>query len=246
MEAGPLGLVEAKPLRGTWPAGASFVKGHIPAAVLVSLVLHMAGIAWLANEVLFGRGAQANRDASEIHAQLSVSSSNAAPLALEVPVANSLVAPSLEKREARDPAQDIAENNSAVHADRMLPVRERAQRKTEIVSPFLPPEQVERAAYPLSAPDLRPLQLFVTEYSGMPIRLRLFVDSKGSVVDVKIIRALPTDEDAAALLVQIWERVGFVPARRQGAEVASYQDVEFELADRLGVPLVHLTPMDTP
>jgi hypothetical protein len=215
-------------------------------ALLASLMLHVGCMAWLSNEVLFGRGPQANRIAQGMHAQLMVSRGSGASAALELPVANRTLLPSLEKHEAPEPSEAAADDHSALHADRMLPLRERAERKTEIVSPFLPPEQVERAAYPLSAPDLRPLQLFVTEYSGTPIRLRLFVDSKGSVVDVKIVRALPRDEDAAALLVQIWERVGFVPARRQGAEVASYQDVEFELADRLGVPVVRLTPLNPP
>ncbi len=199
----------------------------IIATVVLSGLLHLAALAWLTDTLLLGREPHPNPAPAGITVNI------------DSRVAGAPHVPQPGTQASSPPAGSIpAGTPERGPSDPMMAVHEHAQTRAAAPSPFLPPNQVERAAYPLSAPNLRPLQLLVKAYSGTPIRLRLYVDVRGSVVDVKILHALPMDEEAATLLVQVWERVGFVPARRDGREVASYQDVEFQLADRSGGAVV--------
>lgn len=209
---------------------------YLAAALILSALLHVAGAVWLSDTLLFGRAPLPNRAKLEVALALRVPTGGAlTPLSTGVAPTPSSPSPA-----AADPAATgvrAANLGTSPSFDPHLPPHEGAEHRPNVVSPFLPPEEVERAAYPLSSPDLSPFQVVKT-YSGMPIRLRLFVDAHGNVVDVKILHALDVDDEAAALLVQIWERVGFVPARRAGAEVASFQDVEFQLTDKTGEIIV--------
>ena len=88
---------------------------------------------------------------------------------------------------------------------------------------YLPSQVLDRAALPRSAPDERMLAGVL--FSGLPMKVRLFIDAAGSVVDVEILQA---DEDAEALqqLRRMFIATLFIAGRHQGADVASYKDVE--------------------
>lgn len=65
--------------------------------------------------------------------------------------------------------------------------------------------------------------------SGLPIRVRAYIDRSGNVVDVIPLSVETNDESAFALIAQMLVRTKFNPARRQSANVASYKDLEFKI-----------------
>lgn len=93
---------------------------------------------------------------------------------------------------------------------------------------FRSPDQVDRIAIAFPSPDIPSLSGL--SWSGIPIRLRLFVDASGRCVDVKFLRA---SEDAVTLehLRSMFLETHFIPARRAGVEVDSYRDIELVVSD---------------
>lgn len=91
---------------------------------------------------------------------------------------------------------------------------------------YVPPTDLDRAALPRSAPDLSMLEGL--PFSGLPLRLRLFVDRAGLVDDVTVLQT-GDDEAVTERVRQMFLRTAFVAGRRQGVDVASYKDVELTL-----------------
>lgn len=93
---------------------------------------------------------------------------------------------------------------------------------------FRSPAELDRAALALSAPDLD--MLSGVTWSGLPLKLRLFVDAKGAVVDVEVLRS----QDGAEVLARVRKMLmamSFIPGRLNGADVDSYKDVELSLSE---------------
>lgn len=67
-------------------------------------------------------------------------------------------------------------------------------------------------------------------WSGLPIRLRLFVDAAGVVVDVAVLQSGDTD-DVMERVRQMFLSTGFIAARANGLDVPSYKDVEIAVGD---------------
>lgn len=92
---------------------------------------------------------------------------------------------------------------------------------------------------PRSAPDER----FVDEVhrSGLPIRVRLFVEADGSVSSADVLSLVPGDEEAAQSVVAMFRDTAFIPGRLGGRDVASYLDIEIVLEPTLApvVPVAH-------
>jgi TonB family protein len=82
---------------------------------------------------------------------------------------------------------------------------------------------VQLAAHPRSAPDLD--QLHGLTFSGLPMRIRLLIDDRGRVTDAKVLETSEADDVTAAVL-RVFEETAFVPARRNGIDVASELDIE--------------------
>lgn len=82
---------------------------------------------------------------------------------------------------------------------------------------------------PKSAPDSASLAGVAS--SGLPIRLRLFVDARGVVAKVEVLHANEFDAEAVARLKEVFRATGFIPGRFNGVDVASYMDIELSLAD---------------
>lgn len=91
---------------------------------------------------------------------------------------------------------------------------------------YVGPETLDRPLVPRSAPDLRRLQGL--HFSGLPIRLRLFIDPAGRVSQVTVLAAQEDDETLAAV-TGMFEATSFVPGRRAGVPVASFTDIELRL-----------------
>lgn len=82
---------------------------------------------------------------------------------------------------------------------------------------------VQLVPHPRSAPDLE--QLHGLAFSGLPMRIRLLIDDHGRVTDAKVLEASEADNVTAAVL-RVFEQTAFVPARRNGTDVASELDIE--------------------
>ena len=82
---------------------------------------------------------------------------------------------------------------------------------------------VQLVPHPRSAPDLEQLQGLA--FSGLPMRIRLLIDDHGRVTEVKVLGTSEADNVTAAVL-RVFEQTTFVPARRNGTDVASELDIE--------------------
>jgi hypothetical protein len=91
---------------------------------------------------------------------------------------------------------------------------------------FKPSRDLDRAAVPRSAPDVSMLEGL--HFSGLPMRLRLYVDGTGKVVDVVVLQA--TDDDEVLDRVRrMFLSTAFIAGRLRGEDVASYKDLELVL-----------------
>jgi hypothetical protein len=90
---------------------------------------------------------------------------------------------------------------------------------------FWLPSEVDFRALPQQAPD-------TTALDGQPwasdqaVRLRLFIDARGQVVDVASRDASPPPAEVIQALGTMFKATPFLPARRLGKDVASRQDIE--------------------
>jgi hypothetical protein len=96
------------------------------------------------------------------------------------------------------------------------------------VQAFLSPPELDIAARPRSAPDTTRLEGL--RWSGVPMRLRLFVDASGTVVDVVVLQSRDAD-DVVQRVREMFLATGFIAARANGLDVASYKDVDIAVGD---------------
>lgn len=100
---------------------------------------------------------------------------------------------------------------------------------------FYGPQEVDKGALPYSAPD--PDLLAGVAASGVPIRVRLYIDASGKVSAVEKLQALADDQQALERIEAMLRSTSFMPARLKGADVNSYQDLEFHIGPELnGAP----------
>lgn len=95
--------------------------------------------------------------------------------------------------------------------------------RSPAVDGFAPSALLDRAAVPRSAPDTSVLEGL--PFSGLPIRLRLFVDRSGAVVEARVLQTAEADEVAEAVR-EMFLATAFIPGRLRGQDVGSYEDVE--------------------
>jgi hypothetical protein len=90
---------------------------------------------------------------------------------------------------------------------------------------FYSPTDVELVALPTSNLDSSMFgDLFI---SGLPIKLRLYINAFGHVVSIDRNDVLEQDLQMVERLEELLRQITFLPAKRNGASVDSYQDVEF-------------------
>lgn len=92
----------------------------------------------------------------------------------------------------------------------------------------LPSSALDRAPLPLSAPDETLLDTVAA--TGMPVQLRLYIEADGRVSSVQVLAASGFDREAAARMQQMFLATAFMPGRLDGRDVASFMDVEVQLA----------------
>lgn len=91
---------------------------------------------------------------------------------------------------------------------------------------YLGPAELDQVALPRSAPDTS--QIEGLPWSGVPLRLRLFVDARGEVVEVAVLQTADVEE-VVGHVRRMFLSTGFIPARAHGLDVASYKDVELNV-----------------
>lgn len=98
---------------------------------------------------------------------------------------------------------------------------------TEIAIPltaYLPSSAMERRPVPVSEPDLASISTDAA--SGLPVRLRIYIDRLGNVVSVATLDAADADAAFVAALARMFRATAFLPGQRGGVDVASYMDIE--------------------
>jgi hypothetical protein len=95
--------------------------------------------------------------------------------------------------------------------------------------PFIPAELLDHPLVPRSAPDMALLDGL--SFTGLPVRLRLYVDALGHVVDVVVLQADAGDEEAVTHMKAMFLATAYIPGQLQGAVVPARQDIELSLGD---------------
>jgi hypothetical protein len=90
---------------------------------------------------------------------------------------------------------------------------------------FFAASQLDEPIVPRSAPELSRLQ--GQRFSGLPLKLRLFIDASGTVVSVNVLAA-QEDPETLNAVVAMFEATAFVPGRFGGRAVSSFTDIELQ------------------
>jgi len=131
-------------------------------------------------------------------------------------------APASQPAQAEAPAAASAPDKPADEASPADPAAgSHAQRATTTIYRKL--SQLDVAPRPRSAPEIQSLNGLA--WSGAPIRLRLFIDDQGNVVDTQVLQSAESDE-VIALVRQVFKDTGFTPGIEHGQAVPCYKDIE--------------------
>jgi len=95
------------------------------------------------------------------------------------------------------------------------------------VAKYWPTGQLEFPPLPRSEPDVS--RLSGVKASGLPMRVRIFIDATGTVRDVEVIQADILDEEATDRVRDMFLATAFLPGKRESSAVASYMDIELDL-----------------
>ena len=95
--------------------------------------------------------------------------------------------------------------------------------------PYWPTHQLELPPLPRSEPDAT--RLLGAVASGLPIRLRLYIDELGVVANIELLQASEQDDDVVERVKKMFYDTRFLAGRRAGIDVASYMDIEISVAD---------------
>lgn len=89
---------------------------------------------------------------------------------------------------------------------------------------YLPSSAMERRPMPVSEPDVASIKTDMA--SGLPVRLRIYIDRLGNVVSVVPLVASEADAAFVTALARMFRATAFLPGQRGGVDVASYMDIE--------------------
>ena len=121
-------------------------------------------------------------------------------------------------------------NSTETHSRNKKVSIERASKAVESVSGtvFYGPKEIDKRALPLTEPDVKLLN-GIPNNTGLPIRVRLYIDQYGVVSNVQPLQNHPDDASIVEKIIIMLEKTAFIPAMRSGKGVASYQDLEFNI-----------------
>lgn len=87
--------------------------------------------------------------------------------------------------------------------------------------------EIERKALPISNIDQS--MLGNTYISGLPIKLRIYVNAFGNVTKVEQLAVMEQDQELAKKLEYLLFNTKFLAAKKDGFDVSSYQDMELSM-----------------
>ncbi len=91
-------------------------------------------------------------------------------------------------------------------------------------------EGIDLPPRPVSAPDTTLLETLAAQpLSGLPLRLALDIDASGRLVGLEVLQIEPIDTVALPALQRMFEATRFLPARRDGRDVAARLEIELQL-----------------
>ena len=93
------------------------------------------------------------------------------------------------------------------------------------VDDYLSADEIDRKALPQTS--LSESDSVGRFSSGLPIKLRLYINLFGRLVKIERIKVLDQDDFFASQLEEQLYGITFLPARRNGVDVDSYQEIEF-------------------
>lgn len=204
-----------------------------------SIGLHVLLVAFVAKTVLSGQHLRENAHPLQMTLYIGATEAAAIPRVPALPASPLRLTSHVDSSKARPGAGSIGE---------VIPKAGVAEKGTDMEdespSTFLPSSVMDLGAVPVSEPDSR--LLVGVESSGLPIRLRLYVDDHGAVKDIHILQADDADGPAIERLEAMFYATAFIPARREGKDMSSYMDIEVSVADFTGVAPAPIAPPQDP
>ena len=103
---------------------------------------------------------------------------------------------------------------------------------------FLPSSELELSPVPISEPDFSTFNFSTFDDSErlfLHIRLRIYVDSKGYVKDVRLLNGGGENSKLLEQLQVIFYATKYIPGRRFGIDMPSYIELEINLYDGFSV-----------
>ena len=94
---------------------------------------------------------------------------------------------------------------------------------------FFPSHLMDRPPFPVSAPTPGKY-LDKTSLPATIIRLRLFIDSSGRVVDIKIKLPEYLEDKVTRQIAEMFYATSFVPGNIRGIDLPCYMDIELDIA----------------
>ncbi|MFZ6754307.1 hypothetical protein ACO0KY_13125 [Undibacterium sp. Dicai25W] len=140
--------------------------------------------------------------------------------------------------EAKQPAEvaKLTVDQSISLAARQRPEKKMPEVSDQRPSTYLPSIDMDIAAIPVSAPDFDAVPQI--QQLLIPIRLRIYVDSKGTVKDIRVLQVGSANSEVLDQLQAAFYKTKFIPGRRKGVDMPSYMDLEINFSELdLVVPL---------
>ena len=106
----------------------------------------------------------------------------------------------------------------------IVPSKAEAAPETEAGETYLPSVLMDRRPTPVSEPDLTIVEGVPS--SGLPVRLRIYIDRFGTVVNVVTLEAGILDDEFVIALQKMFRATAFLPGGKDGIDVPSYMDIE--------------------
>lgn len=204
-----------------------------------SIGLHVLLVVFVAKAVLFGQHLRENAHPLQMTLYIGAAEAVPTPQVLAPPAALIRRASRVNSSEARPGSGSVG---GAIPKAGVAGTGEDIA--DESPSTFLPSSEMDLGAVPVSEPDSR--FLAGIESSGLPIRLRLYVDSFGVVKDIHALHVDDADRSAVERLKAMFYSTAFIPARREGIDMSSYMDIEVTVAEFTGVASVPGLPQQGP
>jgi hypothetical protein len=97
----------------------------------------------------------------------------------------------------------------------------------DIRASHLPTKMLDVPPMPRSAPDEQLLEGF--HRSGLPMKVRLYIEADGTVSATELLSSAPGDEDSALQVMAMFRGTAFSPGRHLGIDAPSFIDIEIVL-----------------